>query len=313
MRSLIAATVLAFMALAAAPRALAEEPASRTLARDGLTLHYKVSGAGDPILLLSGGPGFQAAYMSGLVDLLDDTHTVILLEQRGTGRSTPATYAPSTVSIPLMIEDMEALRRALELPRWTVLGHSFGALTAMRYAAAHPDTVQAIVLLSTVPPLYADLMTMEAAIDRRMDEAGRRRTQEIYAAMKTADEAARSRLGAELMQIALPTYFADPSRIPLLLQTIEGEVENPQTNRLLFAEIENYDLTPVMAGIRTPTLIVQGEEDVLEVSSAEKTRAAIPGARLTVLPKVGHFAWLEAPEPLRAAVVGFLREPGATR
>ena len=80
------------------------------IARDGFTLYYKTFGKkGDYIILLSGGPGSSVDYMQPIADSLSKFYRCIMLEQRGTGRSTLPKYDSSTIRMNLYVDDMEAL------------------------------------------------------------------------------------------------------------------------------------------------------------------------------------------------------------
>lgn len=129
----------------------------------GLTLHYTIEGKGTPVVLLSGGPGMDAAYMQPVANILArdaKPHTAIVLSQRGTTGSMPATLDATTITPALYLSDLEALRIALGYKQWVVLGHSAGSITAMQYAIAHPDRVAALVLLGAVPPVSTGLGRM---------------------------------------------------------------------------------------------------------------------------------------------------------
>jgi proline iminopeptidase len=101
---------------------------------------YEVIGSGHPALMLPGGPGFSSAYMRGTARLFDDVLESHLIDPHGSGGSSspsaPADYSPEG-----HVRFYEEVRTALGLGRVTVLGHSFGATTALAYAALHPEVV----------------------------------------------------------------------------------------------------------------------------------------------------------------------------
>ena len=91
----------------------------------GRVASYQVIGSGRPTLMFAGGPGFAGTLQSYLID------------PRGSGASTPpadpADYSPEGHA-----RFYEEVRRALGLPKTVVLGHSFGATTALAYAGMFP-------------------------------------------------------------------------------------------------------------------------------------------------------------------------------
>ncbi|MEP7206020.1 MAG: prolyl aminopeptidase [Casimicrobiaceae bacterium] len=112
----------------------------------GHTLFWEACGnpRGVPVVFLHGGPGggclphhrrfFDPAFWR-----------IILIDQRGAGRSTPvAELAHNTTTH--LIADLEVLREALGVARWLVFGGSWGSTLALAYAQAHPDRCTGLVL-----------------------------------------------------------------------------------------------------------------------------------------------------------------------
>jgi proline iminopeptidase len=120
-------------------------------AGDGQELYWEAWGApeGAPAVVLHGGPG--SGCVAGQRHWFDLTrHRVVLLDQRGAGRSTPSASDPATSLAPIttdaMVADLERLRAHLGVERWLVLGTSWGSTLALAYAARHRERVQALVL-----------------------------------------------------------------------------------------------------------------------------------------------------------------------
>ncbi|MDN3293276.1 alpha/beta hydrolase [Streptomyces ficellus] len=113
---------------------------------DGTQLAYHVRGEGTPLLCLPGGPLRASAYLGALGGLTAHRR-LILLDPRGTGDSRePAD--PATYRCDRQIADVEALREHLGLARIDLLGHSAGATLAVLYAAAHPQRLAGLVLVT---------------------------------------------------------------------------------------------------------------------------------------------------------------------
>jgi proline iminopeptidase len=296
-----------FMRLLLAPMLAGQSDVHEaTFTNAGLTLHYTVQGQGSPVVLLSGGPGHNAAYMQPVAEMLATGHTVILLEQRGTGHSVPAAIDATTVNEALYISDLEALRHALGLQKWTLLGHSFGSYTAMRYAIEHPAETQSLVLLATTPPLFAD-DHLSDNVASRMGPEIKRRLAELAEREKTASPEDAKALQLEQGRLGVSAYFFDVSKADPLLALPEDRAMMHKISGLLFTEHKGFDFTADLKKLHVPTLIVQGRQDPLDLEMAARARDAIPGAKLVILERCGHFAWLEQPEQLRNAMLDFLR------
>lgn len=107
-------------------------------AEDGVLLHVAVAGAGADVLVLSGGPG----YLHYLADeaLAPRGARSWFPDPRGVGRSAGGPHGLTQA-----VADLEAIRRATGVDRWTVLGHSWGGDLAVRYALDHPESVARVV------------------------------------------------------------------------------------------------------------------------------------------------------------------------
>jgi len=110
---------------------------------------------GKPVIVLHGGPGGGCSpSMRRFFD--PKVYRVILFDQRGCGRSTPHASVENNTTWDL-VEDIEAIRTALDIDQWMVFGGSWGATLALIYAQAHPDCALALILrgvfLMTKPEL----------------------------------------------------------------------------------------------------------------------------------------------------------------
>jgi pimeloyl-ACP methyl ester carboxylesterase len=128
-----------------------------------------------PLLVyLQGGPGFEAPRPTGTprapgwLDRALRDFRVLLLDQRGTGRSTPiGTLAGMTAAeqaehlshfrADAIVRDAEWIRRALAVDRWSVLGQSFGGLCVMTYLSIAPEGLREAFITGGLPPLDGDI------------------------------------------------------------------------------------------------------------------------------------------------------------
>src|SRR3954451_20679324 len=115
-------------------------------ARDGTVLAVHDLGRGPGVLCVPGGPGRASAYLENLGGL-DETHTLHLLDSRGSGDSQlPADRG--SLAFPRLADDVEDGLAAPRLGPADVLGHSAGCPVALLHAARHPDAVRRLVLVT---------------------------------------------------------------------------------------------------------------------------------------------------------------------
>jgi proline iminopeptidase len=129
---------------------------------DGHEVYWEVCGnpAGKPAVVLHGGPGSGATpWWRQFFD--PERYRVVLLDQRGGGRSRP--HAGDDVralehnTTAHLIADLEALRSQLGFERWLVLGASWGSTLGLAYAVAHPEAVSELVLWAVVLTRASDV------------------------------------------------------------------------------------------------------------------------------------------------------------
>ena len=236
-------------------------------------------GAGPAVAFLHGGPGMWD-YMAPVGAIFADRYTAIGFDQRGCGRS--AGGGPFDVAT--AVSDLDAVRAAWGIDRWTLLGHSWGASLALAYAVAHPARTRGLVYVSGtgVDPAWHD----EYRANRR------------------------ARLGPADHKYAAD--LADPSKLPRLVAWLhaDGFAVNEEVNRVLGADanatIEIEQFREQVSRLDTPTLVLHGALDPRPARFAEQLAALIPGAALVVLPNVGHFPRFEDPDAFANAVGPFL-------
>ena len=109
-------------------------------------LYYEEVGnpLGTPVLFLHGGPGGGInTYVRRFFN--PNHYRAVLFDQRGSGKSTPFACIEENTTQAL-IEDIETLRKELNIESWVVMGGSWGSTLALLYAIHHPDRVRALVL-----------------------------------------------------------------------------------------------------------------------------------------------------------------------
>lgn len=143
------------------------------------------------LVFLQGGPGQEAPRPTGipsspgwLARALQD-YRVLMLDQRGTGRSSPVGTLPGLspeqqagrlvhFRADSIVADAERLRRELGVDRWSVLGQSFGGFCALHYLSVAPDSLREVLFTGGVPPVARPVDDVYAATYRTMLERNRR-------------------------------------------------------------------------------------------------------------------------------------------
>ena len=163
---------------------------------DGPTITVFTREVADPdgsskpyLLFLQGGPGFEAARPtsppSGWMARALRDYRVLLLDQRGTGRSTPVGEIPGATPADQaayltrfraddIVRDAELIRRELGVERWSVLGQSFGGFCSMAYLSFAPDGLREVFITGGLAPIGRPVDDVYAATYVRLIEQNRR-------------------------------------------------------------------------------------------------------------------------------------------
>lgn len=270
--------------------------------RDGAALGYTVLGEGEPLLLLPGGPGLSAAYMQPVAEALHGQCRCILPQPRGTGE---AGADDLQISLDSYVSDLESLREVLGIAAWSVLGHSFGGMWAMAYAAAFPERIQRLVLAS---PGGMDLTFFSYFVDNILTRlTSWERAAFTYWSDPSRVAADPDHARREQVAAICPGYFWDRGPVPAFADGLE-QWFSPQVERLVLQSMtdSHYDVRDAMRSFTAPTLVVQGRQDPLGDGLAVELASVVPNATLTFVNRAGHFSWLEQPDPVFAPIRAFL-------
>lgn len=305
---------------AAAPVNTAMQPGEHQAVVNGVRLWYKVAGPAvtrsapgtSPLLFLHGGPGYNSySFEAQAGKALEGRLRMIYLDQRGSGRSErPWTGA---YSMSAMVEDIEALRQQLGVPKLALMGHSFGGALALEYAAAYPAHVDKVVLVSAASSIPAACAARVAFLEKRYPAdlsraraAARERKEtpdDCYFAFNSVADEVRDRVNDETMfpDMKLAQEQKDVDAKSGLRNTGElgGALWNNGFLSYRFTRHERLAM---------PVLVLAGAEDyAIGLPAQRELGSRLPKARVVEYAGAGHFLYLDAPQRFTNDVLGFLR------
>ena len=248
---------------------------------EGGVLRGERNGAGEPALVLHGGPGLSD-YTEPLAAELSEDFATIRYQQRGVE---PGPLTGATVEG--HVADALAVLDALDVERAWVIGHSWGGYLAMHLAVAHPERLAGLV---AVCPLGAVGDGGLAEFRARMNE----RFREHYG---------RDASGNETFDLAWPLYFPRPNEAPPYPQIAQADAA--ETWASIEAHIHQRTLELELPSYRGRALFVHGREDPFPWEAGARSAELVSGARLEVLDGLGHFPWLDEPGCIANAIRRF--------
>jgi proline iminopeptidase len=315
--SLLPSSVLLSALLAAAPVAL---PIQEGLVdTGGVLIYYKTVGQGDPLVIVHGGPGASHDYLLPNVYTLARGHKLVFIDERGSGRS-PRLPDPTQYTVENMADDVEAVRRALNLGRVSLFGHSYGGVLAEAYALKYQQNLTHLILGST----FASTMALNKALARmkeQMPPADRARVEalEKEGLFGKGQPWERGRYPEEYATLAWgPGYYPflygqrpDPNYSPAAGNTstsweLYRQMWGSHGEFVVDGNLVSVEYLDRLSTIKVPTLILVGDHDQSDPAMSKEMQARIAGSKLVILPNSGHMTFVDQPEAFTAAINEFL-------
>lgn len=319
---------------------------------NGTTLHFRVRGAdkANPyLLILHGGPGFSAYMFYPWGPSLEKNLNLVYLDQRGCGAS--ARYRPKELFAPdpaelkdftldTLIQDIEGVRTALKIPQWYVLGHSWGGMLGLEYAARYPEHVTGLIDMdgaTSFPRLQEDILANSRAHFEQQAAQGTEAQKKTARLLLKQIQSVKALPPTNLQRLTLCFYLAQaaglyfagdagaiytrsqseivtalkPYHVP---QTALRPAEEPLKGLMQHDHLLTRDDAPLLGKIRVPTLIIEGKQDgVITPAQAEMVHQKIHNSQLLLLDACGHFPFIEQPEKSTEAILAFIKSAGGSK
>tara|TARA_A100001391_G_scaffold119169_4_gene81016 strand:+ start:13910 stop:14833 length:924 start_codon:yes stop_codon:yes gene_type:complete len=285
-----------------APQPVAQLGSERTRRIDSGGIGINVREWGDPdapaIVLLHGLRGYSGTWRN-LAASFKDRWRLVAFDTRGRGSSDwdeGRNYYTDAY-----LADLEAVVDGLGLKRFVLLGHSMGGTTSYCYAAKHPDRLEALIVeditagSSVAGAGFERIVAEMAALPTRFESWSAARAYWRKLRPNVADAAIEERLFESMRDGedggVVWRYDADG--------IAETRVK-PDPARVV-------DLHPVIAAIRTPTLVIRGgKSDFCNLAKVEELEAVNPVLSHASVDQASHYVHDDAPESFHRLVEGFL-------
>ncbi|MDQ3032440.1 MAG: alpha/beta hydrolase [Myxococcota bacterium] len=259
--------------------------------RAGLRLHWEISGLErGPAILMIRGLSRSSRYWYDLRPLLEPRFRVLVMDNRGVGRSDAPGPGFTTAD---MADDVAAVLHQSGVHRAHVFGISLGGMIAQHVALRHPGRVDRLVLGAT---------TM----------GGRGAERAPHAAILGLLSAGRGTV-ADQIRVSMPWVLdaeavaRRPAVVDEWIAIAEAEPRNRLSvlGQLLAAAV--HDTSDHLHRVRTPTLVVTGNRDrLIPMANSRRIASAIPGSTLQLLEGAGHDFPTERPDDVAHMLSEFL-------
>jgi pimeloyl-ACP methyl ester carboxylesterase len=254
--------------------------------RDDATIHYESIGSGSPLLLIPG-IGSDGASWAPTIELLSDRYRVTTIHNRGAGQ----TRHEGPITIPDMIEDCRVLLDHLGLDKADIVGHSLGALVALRVAATNPVRVHRLVTVAATPFLTAkQMMLFDEQVQLKFEQNPERWFTQFFQWMRS------------------DAFFVDPAKVAAAAKAAADYPFNrsPTDFAQQVSALKTLGaINPAAIGI--PMLVIAAELDVLfPAASIAAAYRSIPNTRVEIISGAAHSVAVEAPQKVAEVIRSFL-------
>ena len=262
-----------------------------------------------PLLCLHGGPGANWLHVKPY-EALADERRVVFYDQLGAGNSAleephdPAMWTPD-----LYVEEVDVVRDALGLERVHILGHSWGGMLGMQYAAGRPEGLVSLVVESSpasVPAWLPEVQRLRSELPPEVEATLRKHEQ-----AGTTDDPEYE----EAVMVFYKRHLCRTDPWPdWLVQCFEALEANPEVYRTMngpsefhvIGTIKDWDISDRLGEIEVPTLVFSGRYDEVTPATTEAVHRGIPGSEYVVLEESSHMAQAEEPEQTLRLLRDFL-------
>jgi pimeloyl-ACP methyl ester carboxylesterase len=245
---------------------------------NGVRLHFSDIGQGEPLVFLNGLAG-DHLYWGGQVRTFADRFRCIAVDNRDAGQSD---YAAAPYSMADLASDIASLLQALELPPAHLVGLSLGGMIAQEVALTHPDRVRSLFLIGTL-----------ARADDWFNA-----TLDAYAHIRRQVADTPAFFEALLPWLVSHRFFESSTKVEWLRALLR---QNPYPQRIdgffrQFDAIRRHDTLERLERLHCPALVCVGKDDrIAPPRYSQQLAAAVPQAKLDILPRVGHAPPIEDP------------------
>jgi aminoacrylate hydrolase len=250
-------------------------------------IHYETHGTGTPVLLVPG-LGGVGSYWTPNIPAFAQRYQVVIHDHRGTGQSSRSRIR---YSVDQMTDDLLGVMDHLEIDKAHLVGHSTGGAIGQTLAARQSKRLLSLTI-------YAS-WTKADPFFRRVFEARR-------ALLMEAGAVAYVRSTAVFLY---PDWWVNEN-IGLLEEREKAVIPTFPPPEIVASRIDaivDFDRTPDLPNIRTPTLVICAKDDILTPPYFSRELArAIPGAELVELERGGHCASEANMKAFNDAVLGFI-------
>lgn len=262
---------------------------------NGVNLYYKIIGSGEPFVLLHGGPGMYHDELYPFFLDFAKSHKLIFYDQRGNGKSKLTKIDSTTFNVPLLVSDLEELRKEFGIEKLNIIGHSWGGLLAMYYAVQYPENVKRLILVDAAP-VNSDLLI--ASYKKQIDMFKTDEWEYVQSLWNSKEYLeGNPDVHNEAMRLSEGTVFSNKEVIDDYMK-VAAFNETTAKNAVLLNDLAtkmklNINVQNKLSRIKCPTLLINGKDDFIVQEAVELANQLILNSETVFIENAGHYPFIE--------------------
>ena len=259
-------------------------------------------GKGETIVVVHGGFGAEHSYLLGAVRFIADRFRIVMYDQRGSLRSP---CPDSAISVQKHIDDLELLRKELNLQRMTIIAHSMGTFLAMQYLKQYPSNVKGLVLLGALPVFASSYDATMQAIGHNAESLAKRPEVQCELKKTGLDKAS---LSAKESTFAWRIRFASVNlfhvnrwRLMPGGRVFYSASAGSTTSQTMPS---SWDFREAFARHPFPITIINGDVDYCDPDGKTNRSllANIKNVEVITIKNAGHCSWIDNPDSFQKSL-----------
>ncbi|MDB4715274.1 alpha/beta hydrolase [Flavobacteriaceae bacterium] len=267
---------------------------SHFMSVDGLEVHYKDEGSGTPIILLHGTSASLHTWDGWTKELTKNNYRVIRMDLPAFGIT--GANKDNLYDLPSYSKFLTDFVNQLELDKFILAGNSLGGSISWHYTSSNPEKVQKLILLD--PAGFPSKKERPLVFE--------------LAEIPILNQILKHITPKSLIKDNLEQVYFDDSKVTENLVDRYHQMILRKGSRAAFierAKLEGQDYTELLYTIKSPTLIIWGEDDLwIPVEDGFKFKERMANSSLVIMKETGHVPMEEKPLESVALVLNFLKE-----
>jgi len=262
---------------------------------NGIDIYYETRGEGSPLMLINGWGGNLDSWSDKMVDLLAGKHRVVMMDNRGTGRSDKPDI-PFTMD--MMASDAKDVLDALDVEKAHVMGFSMGGAITQTFGVNYPETTLSLVICG-------------ASAGRENSVTSDPKVQmDLALIANPSPEMTVRDVTIKLLYLLYSEEYVEAHLEELVKDETYSDYPTPSHALMNQSHaISTMNTYPFLPALKFPVLVMTGDEDVLvPPENSEKIASQISRSELVMIPGCGHGFLKQKTEEAIGHVLRFLEK-----